>query len=61
MLERCTHARLANGDKVPLSATQRSAVLATVREMAARPLRCLAMAIREDMGACARTLRAVVC
>ena len=50
VLERCTHARLANGTTVALSAANRNAVLDKVAEMAARPLRCLAMAIREDVG-----------
>jgi len=50
VLERCTRARLADGTTVPLSAAQRKAVLSTVDSMAARPLRVLAMAIREDMG-----------
>ena len=51
VLDRCTHARLADGSTVPMSAADRKAVLATVAKMAARPLRCLAMAVREDLGA----------
>jgi len=50
VLERCTHARLSNGSTVQLSAADRQAVLKHVAGMAARPLRCLAMAIREDVG-----------
>ncbi|KAL1521948.1 hypothetical protein AB1Y20_021595 [Prymnesium parvum] len=50
VLARCTHARLANGETVPLSAAQRKRILSTVAEMAARPLRCLAMAIGEELG-----------
>jgi len=50
LLERCTFARLADGSTVPLGAAERKTVLAMVAEMAARPLRCLAMAIREDVG-----------
>lgn len=50
VLERCTHARLADGSTVTFSASDRKAVLKQVTEMAARPLRCLAMAIREDVG-----------
>jgi len=50
VIERCTHARLVDGTKVAMSSTDRAAVLDYVAKMAARPLRCLAMAIREDVG-----------
>jgi len=50
VLERCSHARLANGDTVALTAAQRKTILAQVAGMAARPLRCLAMAICENVG-----------
>jgi len=50
VIARCSHARLANGEKVPLTKAQKDKILATVSKMAARPLRCLAMAIGEDMG-----------
>ncbi|EOD35019.1 Ca2+ ATPase [Emiliania huxleyi CCMP1516] len=50
VLPRCTRARLANGTTVSLSAPQRDALLAYVSGMAARPLRCLALAIAEDVG-----------
>jgi Ca2+-transporting ATPase len=50
VLERCTHTRLKDGSKVPLSAADKKKIVASVAEMAARPLRCLAMAIREDVG-----------
>ena len=43
-------ARLAAGSTVPLSAADRKAILAKVSEMAARPLRTLAMAVKEDVG-----------
>jgi len=50
VIARCTSARLADGTTVPFSAADRKAVLKYVEEMAARPLRCLAMAVREDVG-----------
>jgi len=50
VLERCTHSRLADVSTAPMSAADRKAILDTVASMAARPLRCLAMAIREDVG-----------
>ena len=49
-MARCNYARLANGTKVAMSEKDRAAVLKTVAEMAARPLRVLAMAIKEDVG-----------
>ena len=42
--------RLANGSTVAFTASDRAAVLNQVAEMAARPLRCLAMAIKEDLA-----------
>ena len=50
VLERCTHARLADGKTVPFTPADQKAVLKQVAEMASRPLRCLAMAIKEDVG-----------
>ena len=50
VLERCAYARLADGSTVSMSAADRKAILAKVSEMAARPLRTLAMAIKEDVG-----------
>ena len=50
VLERCAYSRLADGSTVPMSAADRKAILAKVSEMAARPLRTLAMAIKEDVG-----------
>mmetsp|Transcript_9645 Transcript_9645/g.24917 ORF Transcript_9645/g.24917 Transcript_9645/m.24917 type:complete len:1066 (-) Transcript_9645:13-3210(-) len=50
VLERCTHARLKNGEVVELKAADRKAILATVAQMAARPLRCLALAVKDDVG-----------
>ena len=49
-MARCNYARLANGTKVAMSEKDRAAVLKTVAEMAARPLRVLAMAVKEDVG-----------
>ena len=50
VLERCTKVRLGDGSTKDLSASDRKAVLEHVAGMAARPLRCLAMAIKEDVG-----------
>jgi hypothetical protein len=50
VIERCTTARMPDGSKVPFTEADKKAVLKNVAEMAARPLRCLAMAIREDVG-----------
>ena len=41
---------LPPSSQVPLSAADKKKIVASVAEMAARPLRCLAMAIREDVG-----------
>jgi len=49
VIERCAFARLADGSTVPFGAAERAAVLEVVSEMAARPLRVLACAIREDV------------
>jgi Ca2+-transporting ATPase len=51
VLPRCTKIRLADGSTVALSPSQCEAILRKTTEMAARPLRCLAMAIVEDVGA----------
>ena len=50
VIARCSHARLADGTTVPFGPMQRARVLKHVEGMAARPLRCLAMAIKEDVG-----------
>uniref|UniRef100_A0A7S4EYK7 P-type Ca(2+) transporter n=1 Tax=Chrysotila carterae TaxID=13221 RepID=A0A7S4EYK7_CHRCT len=50
VLARCSHARLADGTLVTLSDADRAAVLNTVAAMAARPLRVLAMAVKEELG-----------
>lgn len=50
VLARCSYARLADGSTVPFTDSQREQVLEMVQDMAARPLRCLAFAIREDVG-----------
>merc|ERR1719162_2678797 len=50
VLERCAYSRLADGTTVPMSAADRKAILTKVSEMAARPLRTLAMAVKEDVG-----------
>lgn len=50
VLERCTHARLASGETVRLTVAERKRILEFNASMAARPLRCLAMAIGEDVG-----------
>merc|ERR1711937_88265 len=47
VFERCTHIRVA-GSKQKLTAANKTAILDTVAEMASRPLRVLAMAVRED-------------
>jgi len=51
VLERCKSVRLADGSTAALKPADRAALLKKVSEMAARPLRCLAMAVREDVGA----------
>ena len=50
VVARCTRARLADGSTVPPSAAQKKKILDQVSKMAARPLRCLAMAIGEELG-----------
>merc|ERR1719446_192040 len=50
VIARCSHARLADGTTVPFGPMQRARVLKHVEGMAAQPLRCLAMAIKEDVG-----------
>merc|ERR1719258_706377 len=47
VLERCTHIRIA-GSKQKLTQASKNEILETVAEMASRPLRVLAMAVRED-------------
>jgi len=50
VIDRCTHARLADGSTVALSAADKKAILEKVKDMASRPLRTIACAIREDVG-----------
>ena len=50
VIERCTHARLKNGEIVELKPADRKAILATVSEMAARPLRCIGLAFKDEVG-----------
>merc|ERR1719390_613584 len=47
VLERCTHVRV-HGSSKKLTAASKNAILDAVAEMASRPLRVLAMAVRED-------------
>ena len=58
VLERCTHARLADGKTVPFTPADQKAVLKQVAEMASRPLRCLALASKENgLGALAEVTK----
>eukprot|EP00992_Anisonema_acinus_P015227 TRINITY_DN9670_c0_g1_i1.p1 TRINITY_DN9670_c0_g1~~TRINITY_DN9670_c0_g1_i1.p1 ORF type:complete len:1011 (-),score=260.37 TRINITY_DN9670_c0_g1_i1:115-3147(-) len=50
VLRRCTAVRRQDGTTVPLASAERAAILQHVDSMARRPLRCLALAIRDDMG-----------
>ena len=47
LIERCTHIKQRDGTVVRLSGALRRKVEAKVSEMAARPLRCLALAVKE--------------
>jgi len=47
VLERCTHAMLADGSRVPLTKASRTAILGCVADMAAGALRVLAFAVKE--------------
>jgi P-type Ca2+ transporter type 2C len=47
LLERCTHVKFRDGTVARLSGSLRRALETKVSEMAARPLRCLALAIKE--------------
>jgi P-type Ca2+ transporter type 2C len=47
LLERCTHVKFRDGTVARLSGSLRRALETKVSEMAARPLRCLALAVKE--------------
>ena len=47
LLKRCTHARLPDGSTVPMTPALRATIEAQNSAMAERPLRCLAMAVKE--------------
>jgi len=49
LLQRCTKLQLQNGKVVPLTSTRRRQIEAKLSEMAARPLRCLALAYKDDL------------
>ncbi|KAG2495960.1 hypothetical protein HYH03_005890 [Edaphochlamys debaryana] len=51
VIERSTRMMLPDGRMVPLTPAARSAVLATVRDMARDALRCLAFAVKPDLAA----------
>mmetsp|Transcript_48800 Transcript_48800/g.83839 ORF Transcript_48800/g.83839 Transcript_48800/m.83839 type:complete len:1098 (+) Transcript_48800:108-3401(+) len=55
LLDRCSRVRLPSGEVVPLNASYRRQILEKNTEMATRPLRCLALAVKEaeDLGALA--------
>mmetsp|Transcript_9814 Transcript_9814/g.26681 ORF Transcript_9814/g.26681 Transcript_9814/m.26681 type:complete len:1042 (-) Transcript_9814:320-3445(-) len=53
VLARCTHQRLADGTDVELTPASREQIISKMNEMARRPLRVLAAAIKEDTGALA--------
>ncbi|CAB9501485.1 Sarcoplasmic/endoplasmic reticulum calcium ATPase [Seminavis robusta] len=48
LLQRCTHVKTRNGNVVRLSGELRRKVEAKISEMAARPLRCLALAVKDN-------------
>eukprot|EP00499_Haloplacidia_sp_CaronLabIsolate_P004958 CAMPEP_0196769226 /NCGR_PEP_ID=MMETSP1104-20130614/410_1 /TAXON_ID=33652 /ORGANISM="Cafeteria sp., Strain Caron Lab Isolate" /LENGTH=1058 /DNA_ID=CAMNT_0042139311 /DNA_START=186 /DNA_END=3362 /DNA_ORIENTATION=- len=50
VMERCTHVLLGNGEVVPLDAKSHAAVMGQVRDMSAEALRCLAFAVKTDLG-----------
>lgn len=47
LLERCTHVKLRDGSVVPLTGQLRRSIEAKTTELAVRPLRCLALAVKE--------------
>ena len=59
LIERCTHMKQRDGSVVKLTGALRRRVEAKVSEMAARPLRCLALAVKEhdDLEESLKTFR----
>ncbi|CAM9295786.1 unnamed protein product, partial [Phaeothamnion confervicola] len=47
LLKRCSHVMLPSGRTVPLTPAMRAAVAEKLAEMAVRPLRCLALAVKD--------------
>lgn len=47
LIERCSKIKLQNGQIVPISSKLRSKILKKVTDLASRPLRCIALAVRE--------------
>ena len=47
LIRRCTHVKLRDGKVVKLSGALRRSVEAKVKELASRPLRCIALAVKE--------------
>eukprot|EP00934_Nitzschia_sp_Nitz4_P001820 Nitzschia sp. Nitz4//scaffold208_size52459//48180//51599//NITZ4_006819-RA/size52459-processed-gene-0.36-mRNA-1//-1//CDS//3329541678//1820//frame0 len=47
LLERCTHIKRRDGSVVPLTGPLRQAVQAKITSLSGRPLRCLALAVKE--------------
>lgn len=50
LIKRCTQIKLGDGSVVPLSDTGRKAILEKVSSMARSSLRCLALAVKEDLA-----------
>ena len=48
LMERCTHVKFRDGTVAKMSASLRRSMEAKISEMAARPLRCLALAVKEN-------------
>lgn len=48
LLERCTHVKLRDGTVVKMKGSLRRSIEDKLSEMAARPLRCLALAVKEN-------------
>jgi len=47
LIQRCTHAKLRNGKTIQLSGSMRRMIEAKTSDLAQRPLRCLALAIKD--------------
>lgn len=47
LIERCSKIKLQSGDIIPINAKLRSEILEKVTNLASRPLRCIALAVRE--------------